>query len=370
MQTQSNNRPWWLNQDKLEPTRKRLLKIDDHIRNHKRECLIPCKAGEKHDDPNNCHVINQHRLGLIADTNGKILFWPSSIQSISQLAFKEATASELRAKRLFPDSTYLNLQQYPPIIGSKKPRKKRDDNCTQKFACKYHDNSAFILSDQPVTKFDPYDAKTQFQLGLRSVAAHIDLYRIHRRYARHDFRRDPDMRQIKREYPIMARRIIAELQKLEQSQPLIARQIELEMSYWRKAYIESDLSKVVSHVTTARPALRLAGTAIHRPNGYSVVITILPSDQQQCTIIATALERPSLPECDSAVYQEASEIKEILENKQPSHGLEKLAGDFWWEFLYASPADYHGLPEENRIRVDESFAKKFREWPENLPTSD
>ena len=367
MKMQSRNRYPWLNQDKLQPTKERLSKIYDRIRNHKRECLIPCKLGEKHDDPNNCHIISQHRLGLIADPNGKVLLWPSSIQSISELVLNEAMAGESKARRLFPNSTLIDLQQYPPMCASKNSRKKSQDHCTQKFACKYHDNNAFILADKPVTEFDPHDDKTQFALGLRSIAAYTDLYRIHTRYARHDFHRDPDMRQIKREYPVKARRMIWELQKLGQSQTFITRQIELEMSYWRKAYLECDLSKVVSCVITAHPALRLAGTGIHPCNEYSVVITILPADQHQCTIIATAIERPSLPECRSAVSQEAQEIKEILENGKPSYGLEKLAGDFWWEFLYASPDDYQNLPEEDSIRVAKSFARKFREWRENLP---
>ena len=347
-------------EQQIESIKKDWDKIADRLQKSNPECLIPCLAGEDHDRMNNCHVIGEKFLERIANNSrGEVYSWPVSVRAMGHIAIDLIHAREWQL-----NPPYFDIKKYPPVLLSKTHK---DFKYT--FACKCHDNKVFALADEP-SGFNPHDAKTQFELALRSIVAHAAFYRGHKRYAEQDFDNDLTIRQILAKYPEL--RPIAEMaQDFGATQATGGGQLEREITRWQTAYKKPDISRIVSFATTASPKLRLAGTSIQKRNGHHIIISIIPDNQQSCAIIATALARHNLlPQitqrgCKSAVRKEAEAIKGLIETPQPAHWLAQLATQ--WIFLYVSPADYAELPEGDRTKVEESVAQKYRGVQENFP---
>ena len=334
-------------------------KIADLLQKSNHECLIPCLAGEAHDPMNNCHVIGAKFLERLAN-NGKVFSWPVSVRAMGHIAI-----DLLKAREWQLNPPYFDIKKYPPVLLSKT---NKDFKYT--FACQYHDNKVFGLADN-ASGFNPHDAKTQFELALRSIVAHNAFYQGHKRYAEQDFDNDFTIRQNLAKHPEL--RPIAEMARdFGATQTTAGNQLEREITRWETAYKESDMSRIMSFATTASPKLRLAGTSIQRRKGHHIIVSILPDNQQGCAIIATAIAHPNLlpwisrRKCQSAVRQEAEAIKGLIETPQPAYWLAQLATQ--WIFLYVSPADYAELPEGDRTKVEESVAQKYRGVQKNLPT--
>ena len=346
-------------EQKIEFLKKEWNKVANRLQKSNPECLIPCLAGETHNQMNKCHVIGEKFLGRIANSRGQVYSWPTSVRAIGNIAI-----DLLKAGGWQLDPPPFDIKKYPPFLLSKGHK---DFKYT--FACKCHDKKAFALADEP-SGFDPHDAKTQFELALRSIVAHTAFYRGHKRYAEQDFDNDLTIRQNLDKYPEL--RPIAEMaQDFGATQATAGGQLEREIARWQTAYKESDMSRIVSFATTASPKLRLAGTSIQKRNGHHIIVSIIPDNQQACAIIATALARHNLlPQitqrgCKSAVRKEAEAIKGMIETPQPAHWLAHLATQ--WIFLYVSPADYAELPEGDRTKIEESVAQKYRGVQENFP---
>ncbi len=310
---------------------------------------------------NNSHVIGEKFLELIANKRGQVLSWPLSVRALGHLAIDLLRAGEWQ---LYPP--YFDIKKYPPV-----PLRKNHKELKFTFACQYHDGKIFKLADDPVG-FNPQDPETQFELALRTIAAHTAIYQGHKQYARKDFDDDSEIHQHIQKHPEL-RQIAKIAWAFGATQSTVENQLEHEIDRWQTVGKKSDRSRVVSFATMTSPKLRLAGTSIRQRNGHHIAVSILPTIQGSCAIIATTLARPKPLwwvdkwMCQSAVRSEAEAIKDLLENTQPAHWLAQLATE--WVFLYVSPDDYGKLPEEDRLRIEQSAGRKYREMFEYLPTA-
>ena len=357
------NRPFKRNLTGLDKAVKQSNKTADKLLRRNRECLIPCLAGEEHDKMNNCHIISEGYLNLIADRKGQILGWPTSARSINRLAVNAIKSGQ-----------FMDFPNYPPVSMSKNHK-----DCKYTFACHYHDNKVFKSIDN-VTTFDVYDIESHLNLGLRAIVAYSAWYQGHKLYAQDDFNKDTEIRQNLKKYP-QGQPLVEKVREFAESSTDTERWLEPVItsttSNWQSVYANSELSSVISSVTTAYPALRFAGAGICNRNGHHIAVTILPKSQGGCIIVATAISRHKFLrgiiqwDCRSAVRREADAIKRLLEKEPPAQWLAQLLSQHW-AFLYLSPDDYNNddiITREGRQLVEQTAADKFRHhWALGMQT--
>ena len=339
--------------NELNPAIKHLDKTADWLLKRNNECFVPCASGEVHNGMNNCHIIAEGFLGIIADARGEILCWPSSVRSLVREAIKGIPSGQ--ALRNFPR---LDIPEYQPVAKNKKHK-----DVKYTFACRRHDNNAFKSIDT-VAHFNPYDVATQLNLGLRTVAAYTAFYRAHKLYASKDFWDNPRTRNILAKYSA-ARLLAKPIQEFADTTHKEADCLERELKRWQTAYSDCDLTAVVASVKAANPTIKLAGTSIKSRNGRHIAVTILPTIHGESTIITTLLATHS-PFLDTAdelrtqktVQDEAAYMKDLLEQRRPGAYLAELVSQF--EFLYICKNDYNdaNITEQERQAVARSAAKR------------
>ena len=342
-----------LNKKAVNPALTRLDKTADRLLRIHRDCLVPCADGEAHDNMNNCHIIAEGFLAIIADGKGKILCWPSSPRSLGRQAWKAILDGQVS-----DTPPYLNIQAYEPV-----ERSKGHKDCKYTFACQLHDNKVFKPIDT-VANFNPHDAETQIKLGLRTFAAYAAFYRAHKLFASRDFWKDPDTRDILKKYP-QAESLAQIVRDFSVTNHPAVDRLERHLKRWQAAYASFEPNRVVSSVKTVRPALQLAATSTKNRHGCRIATTILPTNRRESTIIATAIGARNPLDIlgkrwiRKAVQKEAAYMKDLLEQKPPEHWLAEMLPQF--EFMYISKDDYSNeaiISAEGRELVARSAAQK------------
>ena len=234
----------------IDRTANQLLRSND-------ACLIPESEAIWHDRMNNCHVIGEQRLGLIADERGQVLCWPTSTRSIGRVAQMAISEGNFETNPLA-----INIGRYKPV-----PRSKNHRDCKFTVACHNHDDRVFKPIDS-VKRFNPKDNEILFKLGLRTTAAYTAWYRGHKKWSQHDFMEDRYLRNVLSEYPFLqaACDAISEWGTKESS---AGKNLEKEMVRWQTAYQESAWLRATSEIREIKPLLRLAATGIPGPAGLS-----------------------------------------------------------------------------------------------------
>ena len=334
---------------KLQEEKSNIKSINNEIMDKEMECSIPCKTGDKHDNLIEGHIISQHRLKLLTseEYNNKVIHWPTSLTWILTLATKQTIKDK--------------SHKYPPgkkdiILGEYEPKEESIYDCTQKFVCGYHDNSAFKLADKNPGKFAPHNPQTQFELGFRSIVAYTNLIQRHKIYVLDKF---PGMIEEAKKKPASQDLV----QQMEYYNDLFKQEeFDLGIEEWVKAYMGSDFSDIISQVTSATPAIQIAGTGIIEAQGLFVVVTILPNEGEpekgkKCTIIASTIQSTEKQRAESAVLETATRIKLRLSRKERTSGVAYLVSRnalgmlMPWEFLYVSYKDWHDLTEKEREKI-------------------
>ena len=336
------------------------------------ECLIPEDAVVRHNCMNNCHIVGEKFLELIATKKslkqlkvpkGQIYCWPTSPRSITRLVVDELKASSSQRRR-----GSIEVDRYPPV-----PRSKNHGDCKFTFACKNHDNQVLKPIDS-VQGFDPENRETLFKLGLRTVAAYTAWYDGHKRWAREGLRRHEHTIILLKQYPFLQPAFEA-LSEWGERQTSVGTQLESEIKRWQNAYLNSSWSQAVSHVSEVSVRPRVAACGIRNGSGYPVAVAILPNSRGTSFIIATTLlddaASPLLPNQQSNVTQEVvNEWEQRFENQPPEQWLPDLS--HLCEFLYVSPDDYHNesvISESARHAIETEIAGKISSVPD-LRTAD
>jgi hypothetical protein len=117
----------------IDRTANQLLRSND-------VCLIPESEAIGYDWMNNCHVIAEPRLGLIANERGEALCWPTSTWSIGRLAQRAISQGHFEAN---PPSIIIELYEAVP-----RSKTHRDSKFT--FASHNHDDRVFEPVDRLV----------------------------------------------------------------------------------------------------------------------------------------------------------------------------------------------------------------------------
>ena len=330
----------------IDRTANQLLRSND-------VCLIPESEAIWHDRMNNCHVIGEQRLGLIANERGEVLCWPTSTRSIGREAQKAISQGQFET-----DPPAIIFERYEPV-----PRSKNHKDCKFTVACHNHDDRVFKPIDS-VEKFNPKDNETLFKLGLRTTAAYTAWYRGHKKWSQHDFREDRYLRKVLSESPFLQAvcDAISEWGTKESSAGI---NLEKEMVRWQSAYQESAWHRATSETREIKPSLRIAATGIPGQQDCPVIMTILPTSEGGCLLTATVLEdetrvpwltkRRRRTESQQVAKEWARDLTEL----RPVEWLPKLAQQC--EFLYISPHDYYNdeiVTFEERCEIEQAIAKK------------
>ena len=337
----------------IESALKNIDRAADQLLRSNNVCLIPESEAIEHDRMNNCHVIAEPRLDLIANERGEVLCWPTSTRSIGRVAQKAISQRHFKT-----NPPAITIEQYEPV-----PRSKNHKDCKFTFACHNHDDRVFKPSDS-VKRFNSKDSETLFKLGLRTTAAYTAWYRGHKMWSQHDFKEDRYLRKVLSDYPSLqsACDAISEWGTQETS---AGRNLEKEMVRWQTAYQESAWHRATSEIREIKPLLRLAATGIPGQQDCPVVMTILPTANGDCLFVATVLEdetrAPWLTQRRrrTAAQQVAQKWAKSLTELRPVEWLPKLAQQC--EFLYVSPQDYKNdeiITSHERSEIEQAIAKK------------
>ena len=330
----------------IDRTADQLLRSND-------ECLIPESEAIGHDRMNNCHVIAEPRLELIANERGEVLCWPTSTRSIGRAAQRAISQGHFETNPLA-----IAIERYEPV-----PRSKNHKDCKFTFACHNHDDRVFKLIDS-VDLFNSEDKESLFKLGLRTTAAYTAWYRGHKKWSQHDFKEDSYLRRVLREYPSLqtACDAISEWGTQESS---AGRNLEKEMVRWQTSYQESAWHRATSEIREIKPLLRIAATGIPGPQDCPVAMTMLPTANGECLLVVTILEGETrIPWLTkrrrrTAARQVADQWEKSLTELKPAEWLPRLA--LQCEFLYVSPHDYYNdeiVTCEERCEIEQAIAKK------------
>ena len=347
----------------IEAGLRRIDDIADKLLRSNTECLIPEDGLVQHNHMNNCHIVGERFLEVIANQKGQVLLWPASLRSIARPMVEEIKRQSPRNRR-----RQIEVGQYEPV-----PRSKSHRDCKFTFACKNHDNRVLKPTDS-VQGFDPENRETQFKLGLRTMAAYTAWYQGHKRWAREDMIRHPGTIILLKQFPLLKFTIDA-LSEWGARQTSVGTQMESEMKRWQKAYLSSSWNQAVSYVSEVSVRPRVAACGVVSWSGYPVVISILPSNRASSFIIATTLLYDAastlLPSKQSTAIQEVTNYwNRQFENQAPEQWLPHLSQIC--EFLYVSPDDYHNvdvISESARQSIETEIASKIPAIPD-LRTDD
>lgn len=338
----------------LNKAYERFDSIAEALLHSNKECLIPEDESIPHNEMNNCHIIPQPFLALIAadlKRKKRILCWPASIRSLGREA-----ASTLRQAQLEGEPLQNFVTRYEP---TDRDTGHRDVKFT--FACTNHDNTVFKCVDS-VCDFNIEDKETQFKLGLRTMAAYTALYQGYTRWVQGELKNHRDIPLILTKYHgarVIFDRIMASLETFNIS---IGLQIEMEMKRWQAAYQQSAWQRAITTTRTITPKLQIAATGIVSSCDCHVALTILPTPNHKCLIVTTVLEYDtpvmSTQTAREAIDPVATEWATTIGELRPKEWLPKLKRHC--EFLYVSPDDYRNdeiISSEERLDVEQEIAQ-------------
>ena len=335
----------------IDRTADRLLRSND-------VCLIPESEAIGHDWMNNCHVIAESRLGLVANERGEVLCWPTSIRSIGRVAQKAISQGSFEV-----DPLTIIIERYEPV-----PRGKNHKDCKFTFACHNHDDRVFKPIDS-VERFNPSDHETRFKLGLRTIAAYTAWYRGHKKWSQNEFKEDRYIRKVLSDYPFLQPACDA-VSEWGVQESAAGRNLEKEMERWQSAYRQLAWHRVTSEIRELTPLLRIAATGIPGSQDCPVAMTMLPTENGKCLLLATVLEDETRfswltpRRRRTAVQQVAEEWAKGLTELRPAEWLPKLARQC--EFLYVSPHDYYNdeiVTCDERYDIEQAISKKAPTFP-------
>ena len=376
----------------IDRTADRLLRSND-------VCLIPESEAIGHDWMNNCHVIAESRLGLIANERGEVLCWPTSTRSIGRVAQRAMSQGSFEV-----DPLTIIIERYEPV-----PRGKNHKDCKFTFACHNHDDRVFKPIDS-VERFNPGDHETQFKLGLRTIAAYTAWYRGHKKWSQNEFNEDRYIRKVLSDYPFLQPACDA-VSEWGVQENAAGRNLEKEVERWRSAYRQLAWHRATTEIRELTPLLRIAATGIPGSQDSPVAMTMLPTENGKCLLLATVLvwcirsspdikcRPPPLRRSVSsrklfsnplgkprsntanfeyrtledetrfswltqgrrrtAVQQVAEEWTKSLTELRPAEWLPKLAQQC--EFFYVSPHDYYNdeiVTCDERYYIEQAISKK------------
>ena len=337
----------------IESALKNIDRTADQLLRSNDVCLIPESEAIEHDRMNNCHVIAEPRLELIANERGEVLCWPTSTRSIGRAAQRAISQGHFETNPLA-----IAIERYEPV-----PRSKNHKDCKLTFACHNHDDRVFKLIDS-VGLFNSEDKETLFKLGLRTTAAYTAWYRGHKKWSQHDFKEDSYLKRVLREYPALQTACDA-ISEWGTQESFAGKNLEKEIVRWQTAYQESAWHQATSVIREIRPLLRIAATGIPGPQDCPVAMTMLPTENGKCLLLATVLEDETRfswitqRRRRTAVHQVAEEWAKSLTELRPAEWLPKLAQQC--EFLYLSPHDYCDdeiVTCDERHEIEQAIAKK------------
>ena len=342
-----------VNRKAIGPALKSINKTADQLLRSNKKCLIPETESMGHDAMNNCHVIGQGFLDLIANDKGQVLLWPISTRSIGR-----AAQTAINQGRFDTNPVTIYVDEYEPVL-----RGKNHKDCKFTFACHNHDDKVFALADS-VVQFNPGNSETTFQLGLRTMATYTAWYRGHKRWIREEFPKDSYLQEVRANYPVL-QPAFNELSEWWKEEIDAERDLEKQMKRWQSAYLQSAWHRAKTVTRTVTPQLRIAVTGIPASRGYPVAMTILPTANSECILIATVLEDETnvawLTQRSrrKAAEQVATELAYRLNELHPTEWLPELAG--LCAFLYISPEDYYNdkiLTADDRSEIASAMSQK------------
>ena len=337
----------------IESALKNIDRAADQLLRSNNVCLIPESEAIEHDRMNNCHVIAEPRLDLIANERGEVLCWPTSTRSIGRVAQKAISQGYIET-----NPPAINIEQYEPV-----PRSKNHKDCKFTFACHNHDDRVFKTIDS-VKRFNSKDSETLFKLGLRTIAAYTAWYRGHKKWSQNEFKEDRYVRKVLSDHPFLKPACVA-VSEWGMRESAAGRSLEKEVERWRSAYRQSAWHRVTSEIREFKPLLRIAATGIPGPQDCPVAMTILPTANGECLLVATVLEDetriPWLTQRRrrTEAQQVAQEWAKRLTELRPVEWLPKIAQQC--EFLYVSPHDYHNeeiVTCDERREIEQAISKK------------
>lgn len=345
--------------DDRQQTRKNeqdsLSKLWEKARSESKKCIF-CPKGKPKYKMVNGHIISRNRLDLIAQKNMVHHYHMDMMHFVNMVQKQVNEKKEAENKKTPPAPITI------PPLSPKKGNITRD-HCTEKFTCTYHDIEAFKLADKPKNDLDPYDPQTQLQLRIRSVAAYATLLESYNYIINlHPWRINDTHKN--KGIALM----LNSMSKLKIPQSHTTKLAKTELNFWKTTYKKlSDTEillsdEIVSSVRQVNKKLRIAGTGIQQRNGHTIVVTILPQEQERCTIIATGIRKPQ-----HLLEIEANEIEQILSQETLTKIIEKLVIDSSWVFLYISPEDYSKISKEDQTRLEERIAESYSKWQEKIP---
>ena len=310
-----------------------------------------------HDRMNNCHIIGEAFLKLIANflrIIGEVLCWPTSARSIGREA--QRSISQGAGSIQIPGTIYVD--DYKPVL-----RRTGHKDCKFTFACYNHDNGVFKPIDTAM-HFCSEDSETLFKLGLRTMAAYTAWYRGHKRWSQEEFPKDRHIRELLTKYPVLQPTCDA-IFEWGKGEIAAERKLEKEMKRWQSAYSQLAWHRAKTVTRVATPKLRIAATGIASPEGYPIATTVLPTADKGCLLIATVLEDetriPWLTQKARRVSAEkvATVWAKRLNEQNPAEWLPELAQ--WCEFLYISPDDYNNdevTTADERCEIESAMSEK------------
>ena len=317
------------------------------------ECLIPEDDTIKHNQMNNCHVIAEGRLGLIANNRGEVLCWPTSMRSIGREAQRAIAHGQFDTNPLL-----INIDRYEPV-----KRSKTHKDCKFTLACKNHDDKVFKAIDS-VARFDPMDGDTLFKLGLRTVAAYTAWYRGYKKWSQKEFRQNREIREILRDYPSLQPAWDA-VSGFGEQEITAATKLEEEMARWQAAYQQAAWHRATSEIRKIAPTIQVAAAGIPGTLNIPVFMTIHPEPNGGCLLLVTVLEDETRfsflrnMRRRAALRNIASEWARNFKELKPVEWLPKLARIC--EFLYVSPDDYYDdqmIPPDDRSEIERAMTQK------------
>ena len=347
------NRTRRVNKTAIGPAFKSIDKTADRLLRSNKECLIPEAELAGHDRMNNCHIIGEAFLKLIANERGEVLCWPASARSIGREAQRSIDQGQFDTN---PIAIYVD--DYRPVL-----RSTRHKDCKFTFACWSHDNGVFKPIDSAV-HFCSEDSETLFKLGIRTMAAYTAWYRGHKRWSQKEFLKDQHTQELLAKYPIL-QSACDEISEWGKGEIAAERKLEKEMTRWQSAYSQLAWHRAKTVTRTITPKLRMAATGITSPEGYPVAMTVLPTADKGSLLIATVLEDETRFAWLTQRARRASAEKvatvwtKCLNERSPTEWLPELAQAF--EFLYVSPDDYDNdeiITADERREIESAMSEK------------
>ena len=336
MAKKRNNRTRYqeINRREIQPAREKVREVENLLRKSNKVCLIPIRLGEDgHTSMNNCHVIGEKFIGLIAtDKKGEVCGWEINPIAVGTLPFDRIQKGKILA------------EPYEHLNEPFHPRRISKSDCKYYISCRYHDSKTFRKIDDP-NQIDYADSETMFLLGFRTFVSTIGLLNGHNQWIENEYK--SYMEDYLQRFSISLpkrRKLLLDLQKnIDGSVDNLLRYRELlkpELRIWQEIYYEQDWNRAIHCHETITTNIRVAGTGLMNADAsYQCVFTILPKGiiaqgLYEHDVIVTSIS-PDFP-----ISDKFRSVFAFIENNPASDVIEYLASELFF-FFYCSPDDYY-----------------------------